>query len=219
MVTKQQQLAWLAKKYKTWPEQGSLTLRLSAFEIGKFAVVNCHVITRKEWQQERDKMQKQDNKSECAVMTLSEAIDHANEKSRELEGNCAANHGLLAHWLTEYRDILSNLNQQNEQDNSWYEREELPPVGYECEAIRNGEWVAVEVLRHRVNNVEMNVAAVMDCTSFNVFWSDDFRPLCTEREKAINEMNELVGNIERYPTWGDAMAALYDAGYRKVASK
>ena len=59
IVTKQQQLEWLAKAYKTWPEQGSHSLRLSAFEVGKFAIVNCYVITRKEWQQERDKMQKQ----------------------------------------------------------------------------------------------------------------------------------------------------------------
>lgn len=55
-VTKQQQLEWLAKAYKTWPEQGSHSLRLSAFEVGKFAIVNCHLITREEWQQERDKM-------------------------------------------------------------------------------------------------------------------------------------------------------------------
>ena len=57
MVTKQEQLEWLARKYKTWPEQGSLTLRLSAFEVGKFAVVNAYIITRKEWQQERDRQE------------------------------------------------------------------------------------------------------------------------------------------------------------------
>lgn len=62
IVTKQQQLEWLAKAYKTWPEQGSHSLCLSAFEVGKFAIVNCYVITRKEWQQERDKMQKQADK-------------------------------------------------------------------------------------------------------------------------------------------------------------
>ena len=43
-----------------------------------------------------------------------------------------------------------------------------------------------------------------------------FRPLCTEREKAIEELNTLVGDIEKYPTWRDAIAAIYDAGYRKV---
>ena len=56
MVTKQQQLKWLAKKYKTWPEQGATYLGLSVTEVGKFAIVNCHLITRQEWRQERDKM-------------------------------------------------------------------------------------------------------------------------------------------------------------------
>ena len=175
MITKQQQLEWLANNLEKWKsgyDYAVVEKASDGYLYIRWPSVCASGITKKEWRQERDKMQK---KVEQVV--------------------------------------------QPTQDNSWYEREELPPVGYECEAIRNGEWVAVEVLRHRVNNVEMNVAAVMDCTSFNVFWSDDFRPLCTEREKAINEMNELVGNIERYPTWGDAMAALYDAGYRKVASK
>ena len=56
MVTKQQQLEWLAKKYKTWPEQGETPISLGTTEIGKFATVNSYVITRQEWQQERDKM-------------------------------------------------------------------------------------------------------------------------------------------------------------------
>ena len=117
IVTKQQQLEWLAKAYKTWPEQGSHTLRLSAFEVGKFAIVNCYVITRKEWQQERDKMQKQADKLKSSVMTLDEAIAHADEKAIG-NSQCAAQHAQLAKWLTEYRDMLSKRNQQNEQDNS-----------------------------------------------------------------------------------------------------
>ena len=172
-VTKQQQLEWLATYTNDF--FGMYVVQMSGSFLGSFRMAidsKYHIISREEWQQERDKMQK---------------------KVEQVA--------------------------QPTQDNSWYEREELPPVGYECEAIHNGEWVAVEVLRHRVNNVEMNVAAVMDCTSFNVFWSDDFRPLRTEREKTIDEMNGLVGDIEEYPTWRDAMAALYDAGYRKVASK
>ena len=172
MVTKQQQLEWLANNLEKWRSGYDFAV-VDKTSDGVFYVrwpsVCSSGITKREWQQERDKMQK---------------------KVEQVA--------------------------QPTQDNSWYEREELPPVGYECEAIHNGEWVAVEVLRHRVNNVEMNVAAVMDCTSFNVFWSDDFRPLRTEREKTIDEMNGLVGDIEEYPTWRDAMAALYDAGYRKV---
>ena len=56
MVTKQQQLEWLAKKCKTWSGQDATYLCLSVAEVGQFAVVNAHVITRQEWQQERDKM-------------------------------------------------------------------------------------------------------------------------------------------------------------------
>ena len=43
----------------------------------------------------------------------------------------------------------------------------------------------------------------------------EFRPLRTEREKAIDELNALVGDIEKYPTWRDAIAGIIDAGYRK----
>ena len=168
MVTKQEQLEWLVKTYKTWPEQGSHYLRLSAFEIGKFAVVNCHVITRKEWQQERDKMQK---KAKQAV-----------------------------------------------QDNLWHEHGELPPVGTICEMIDDiAMWRECKIIAHE------NGACIGWVTSLNApfytYNKSELRPLSTEREKAINEMNELVGNIEKYPTWRDAMTALYDAGYRKVASK
>ena len=107
---------------------------------------------------------------------------------------------------------------QPAQDNSWHERGELPPVGCECEAMRDGEWVAVEVLRHRVNNVGVNVAAVMDCTSFNVFWATDFRPLRTEREKAIDDMLLAIDHIKE-GNFETFISALYDAGYRRVASK
>ena len=170
-VTKQQQLEWLAEKYKSWPEQGATSLGLSVSEIGKFAIVNSYVITRKEWQQERDKMQKQA--------------------------------------------------EQPSQDSSWHDRGELPPVGCECSAVCDGQWVTVEVLRHRVNNAGMNVAAVMSCASFNVFWATDFRPLRTEREKAIDEIvNALIGGDDRSAIQSAAVHTaelIYDAGYRKVS--
>ena len=114
---------------------------------------------------------------------------------------------------------------QSAQNNSWHERGELPPVGCECSAMRDGEWVTVEVLRHRVNNVGMNVAAVMNCDSFNVFWATDFRPLRTEREKAIEELADSIGaefKFEGYDLHTRITRSLsefiYDAGYRKVKS-
>ena len=41
-----------------------------------------------------------------ALMTLDEAIDHANEKSMG-DSQCAAQHAQLAKWLTDYRAMLS----------------------------------------------------------------------------------------------------------------
>ena len=41
-----------------------------------------------------------------ALMTLDEAIDHANEKSIG-SSQCAAQHAQLAKWLTDYRAMLS----------------------------------------------------------------------------------------------------------------
>lgn len=159
-VTKQQQLEWLTKAYKTWPEQGSHSLRLSAFEVGKFAIVNCHIITRKEWQQERDKMQKQDN-------------------SLHKRGSC-------------------------------------PPIGERVELWFGGsfayncEFICMGGRNYIVWNLD---ADRPDCADI---MNSEFRPLCTEREKAIDELNALVGDIEKYPTWRDAIAGIIDYGYRKV---
>lgn len=103
--------------------------------------------------------------------------------------------------------------QEAEQDNSWYERGELPPVGCVCMCANSEN--PVEVLRHRINNIGIPVAAVIDTKSSHLFWAQMFRPIKTEREKAIDELNVLVGDIEKYPTWRDAIAAIIDAGYHK----
>lgn len=79
----------------------------------------------------------------------------------------------------------------------------------------DGKWVTVEVLRHRVNNAGMNVAAVMNCTSFNVFWATDFRPLRTEREKAIDAACAAVCKAGPYDHERELIGKLYDAGLLK----
>ena len=161
MVTKQQQLEWLATQCDKWPS-GMEYLLMSDLTVG--LIGGDVMVTRQEWQQERDKM-----------------------------------------------------SGKPELDNSWHERGELPPVGCECSAMRDGNWVKVEVLRHRVNNVEMNVAAVMNCASFNVFWATDFRPLRTEREKAIDEIAALVRDGLVSPEMAKEFAIkMYDAGLKVV---
>ena len=167
MVTKQQQLEWLAKEWKLWLHSSS-RLFMSKSCVGDFVSMtnDSHQITRQEWQQERDKM-----------------------------------------------------SSKPEVDNSWYERGELPPVGCECE-IKHKCWV------------EFQRVSVLAITSEYVIISGHptpareqhyhlrditFRPLCTEREKAIDEMKSLCA----YPgswhsTYKSFAEALYAAGYRKV---
>ena len=214
MVTKQQQLEWLAKKCKTWSGQDATYLCLSVAEVGQFAVVNAHVITRKEWKQERDKMQQQQSKLESSVMTLDEAIAHANEKSCELQGNCAANHKLLAHWLSEYRDILSK-NNLPEVDNSWHERGELPTVGCECE-IKHKCWGGFQ--RVTVVAITKEYAIVEDDSVVAreqqyQLCDMTFRPLRTKREKAIDAACEAIGKVDERGLL--MLERLYDAGLLK----
>ena len=162
MVTKQQQLEWLANKYKTWPEQGSPYLGLSAVELGKFAIVNSHTITRTEWQQERDKM-----------------------------------------------------NSKPEVDSSWYDRGELPPVGVPVELWFGGtfayrcEFITMRGNAYVVWNLDDDKP---DCADY---MNSQFRPLRTEREKAIEDMSRVMH--EHDSVINDVtLGALYDAGYRKV---
>ena len=160
MVTKQQQLEYLARECHSW--RGRDFILVSDTELGYRLPVSsgCHLITREEWQQERDKM-----------------------------------------------------SSKPEVDNSWHERGELPPVGGVCEAMINGEWIAAEVLRHRINSAGMNVAAVMSCASFGVYWAVDFRPLRTEREKAIDAACKAIGVVGEDGLL--MIERLYDAGLLK----
>ena len=172
-VTKQQQLEWLAEKscftshhvnYVVMSNDNVGLILGSGTSDRAGLSINCHVITRAEWQQERDKM-----------------------------------------------------SGKPEVDNSWHERGELPPVGGVCEAMINGEWIAAEVLRHRINSAGMNVAAVMSCASFGVYWSADFRPIRTEREKAIDEMSTLVRDgLVSHEMAKEFAVKMHDAGLKLV---
>ena len=103
--------------------------------------------------------------------------------------------------------------QEVKQDNAWFERRELPPVGVVCETLAEPElqWVAAEVVAHR------DGFAIVWVTSEKCGAQCDdpkhFRTIRTERELAIEEMMKVAatnwGNLE------DCCDALYRAGYRK----
>ena len=101
------------------------------------------------------------------------------------------------------------------QDNKWFERGELPPVGEVCECKKYKEVGYREVLILAVGkHLDIDVAfyekeiggGVFTCSSVEYF-----RPLRTEREKAINEMMEHCD----YLGSRDFAGKLFDAGYRK----
>ena len=103
------------------------------------------------------------------------------------------------------------------QDNSWHERGELPPVGAICEMIDDeNTWLECEIVSHK------NGFCIGWISSRNApFYTDDkseFRPLRTEREKAIDAIAELIAKS----VYGSAKCQaekLYDAGYRKEKAK
>ena len=162
MVTKQQQLEWLAKRFESLPYHSDSIL-MSDKTLGYLGY--GHKITNQELKLERDKMQKQPA--------------------------------------------------QPAPDNSWHERGEFPPAGCVCEAFVNEEnkWVHFEVIAIRDGFV------LGWCReSLYGFQSDEkseFRPLRTEREKAIDEMLLAIDHIKE-GNFETFIGALYDAGYRKV---
>lgn len=166
MVTKQQQLEWLANKIVKWPAYGPM-IPVSVDDAGnpKFYMpwdtvrVDC---TREEWQQERDKM-----------------------------------------------------SSKPEVDNSWYERGELPPVGVYCHGhvTQEDKWIQIEVIAHREGHVLG--WANGEKRGFSANNVKCFRPLRTEREKAIDELASVSG-IRARDGAREIAERIYDAGYRKV---
>ena len=165
-VTKQQQLEFAAMHIDKWKSGYDFAVIEKAND-GQLCVrwpsICSGGMSKKEWQQERDKMQKQ-------------------------------------------------------QDNSWRERGELPPVGCECE-IKHKCWS--EFRRVTVVAITKEYVIVVDGQREQHYYLREitFRPLRTEWEKAIDEMATLIG-VECQPSpinIGSKRAAeiLYNAGYRK----
>ena len=167
MVTKQQQLEFAAVHIEKWKSGYDFAV-IEKMNNGQLCVrwpsICSEGVSKKEWQQERDKMQKQPAKPA--------------------------------------------------QDNSWYERGELPPVGTICKMIDDkNTWLECEIVAHK------NSFCIGWISSRNApFYTDDkseFRPFHTERENVIKQMDEALRN--RGSAISDViLGELYDAGFRMV---
>ncbi|HDT6076335.1 TPA: hypothetical protein QHC28_000898 [Aeromonas veronii bv. veronii] len=107
----------------------------------------------------------------------------------------------------------------------WFDRGELPPVGIECEVLWGDcEWHKTKIIAH------LYIDKFNMCPVFTTGWDDtsfvecmphyqSFRPLRTEREKAIEEMKQHCPHHGSWDTVGRIYTeSLYDAGYRKQIS-
>ena len=118
----------------------------------------------------------------------------------------------------EMRDLGETLVTQHKQDNSWHERGELPPVGVPVELWWGGSFAYnCEFITRRGHHYVMwNLDA--DRPDAADYMNSEFRPLRTEREKAIDEMILAIDHIKE-GNFETFIGALYDAGYRRVANK
>jgi len=93
----------------------------------------------------------------------------------------------------------------------WHKNGELPPVGEVCEAYIDypPQWVETEIVAHKDGFAIGWCKSVMKGCHGDK--AHEFRPLRTERDKAIDEMMEHCD----YLGSRDFAGKLFDAGYRK----
>lgn len=117
------------------------------------------------------------------------------------------------------REKMQKQSAQPAQDNSWYESGELPPVGVPVEIWWGGSFAYdCEFISKRGNNYVMwNLDA--DRADSADYMNSEFRPLRTEREKAIDEMVSVILEYDGYmiasATAEIVARQLYDSGYHK----
>jgi len=97
----------------------------------------------------------------------------------------------------------------------WHKNGELPPVGEVCEAYIDypPQWVETDIVAHKDGFAIGWCKSVMKGCHGDK--AHEFRPLRTEREKAIDEMVDVITDGRDSPLYVIKIATkLYDAGYR-----
>ena len=104
----------------------------------------------------------------------------------------------------------------------WHKNGELPPVGEVCEAYIDypPQWVETEIVAHKDGFAIGWCKSVMKGCHGDK--AHEFRPLRTERDKAIDEIVGVARDIgyssnNSIAIIGDVASAMYDLGYRKEA--
>ena len=128
----------------------------------------------------------------------------------------------IANKLKPAKQALADAINQNGgwvEGGDWHKNGELPPVGEVCEAYIDypPQWVETEIVAHKDGFAIGWCKSVMKGCHGDK--AHEFRPLRTERDKAIDEM--VCEFIDHYgdPKGGERYIGiatkLYDAGYRR----
>lgn len=120
----------------------------------------------------------------------------------------------LAQEFKAFTSIEDNQEQEMKQDNGWFERGELPPVGTACE-IHHQLWSGGKYEAVKISEITKDYL-IVEYERYEQHYlrkGMSFRHIRTERDLAIDEMMKVAatncGNLE------DFCDALYRAGYRK----
>lgn len=93
--------------------------------------------------------------------------------------------------------------------------EGLPPVGTKCELMDDSQSSAWEQVTIKFYGDAFAVWDAHGSEESNSLCHVRVRPIRSEaerrREKVTESINNLIGNIEDYPTWRDAVSGIYDA--------
>lgn len=221
MVTKRRQLKWLAKNRTEFDFD---VVIMSTDEVGELADIwdaRHYKITREEWQQERDKISYANKSAMIGTQRVPQAILEAYKALEDLPHTGA----ILEAWGKGAEEFMSESSSKQKVDNSWHEHGEFPPAGYECEVKESdGEW-------HKTHIVGFDDDGYcVYTTPWNSLARDydgdgdkyNFRPLRTEREKAVDEMVKAANLQDEYSNYtisNDVIRViserLYYAGFHK----
>lgn len=106
------------------------------------------------------------------------------------------------------KSVLDRVN------SNWHERGELPPSGTECEcSANNGEFKWCRIVHH-----SGSASWVVTKSEDMIIRNDltNFRPLKSERERAIEEMLPILASLDGTQAKAEiACGELYDLGFRK----
>ena len=115
--------------------------------------------------------------------------------------------------------IEDNQEKDMKQDNGWFERGELPPVGAKCEVMHLERWAACDVIAHFQQKAAMVAAYTVDngnaLKQLDSCIAKYFRPIRTERDVLLSI---IVEEMNRYDTDGKLADAILAAGFKRGAA-